>query len=183
MTFAQIIRSAPDVREAFAGHGIARIWGLTILRLHGKPCSAINSVDRRSILASGFRFYGRLYAVVAFTFLVAAFISALAQNHHSVPLTMAAAYLGMVSRIAIVGAERYENDVIGSSASLITFFVGVMVFAACFIGSAATIAILKLPEQAVLISFVASGTLTLGVGSYLLEILFLLFDTVRSEST
>lgn len=186
MTFAQIIRSSPDVRESFARNRMIYIWWVCILRLHGKPVNDLNSATRQSTLANGFQFYGRLYGFVAVAFFIAAIISILTQRDlafgSSIPLMMAAIYLAAVSQIAIAAAQRYEDDTVEASGSLITFFVGVMVFAACFIGSTATIAVSAFPEQAVLISFIAGGTLTLGVGSYLLEILFLFFDAVRSQS-
>ena len=187
MKFAEIIRSSPQVRAAFDGVGGFSLWWRVILALHGKPLSKHgNADDLRLVIARGIRFYGYLYATLAGILFVAAFIIGWASLLHApfwiCVLTSASIYLIASTRLAFVGSRNYLSHAQNATPQLVTFFVAIIAFLSCFCGFCAAIAHFTNSGHEFTILTAISILLILGVGSYLLEIVYLVTDRSRAEA-
>ncbi len=184
MRFAKIIRSSRAVRTAFDKAPAHRWWWRVVLALHGKPCrDDLSIADRKRILSIGFRFYAVLYALlallmVAISVLLLAFRVVEGLYWPGMAL-FACIYLSGSSALAFRGACLYPSDTRDASALLVVFFVAVIGFLMLFGGALSvflnqhhpTFSVLAVPLLAVFVLF--------GVGSYLIEIMYL-FHASRS---
>jgi hypothetical protein len=184
LKFAKIIRSSRAVRAAFEKAPTHRWWWRAILALHGKPCrDDLSSDDRKRILSIGFPFYAVLYALLA-PIMMAVSVLLLAFRvveglYWPGMALFACMYLGGSSALAFRGACLFPSDTRDASALLVVFFVAVIGFLMLFGGALSvflnqhqpTFSALAVPLLAVFVLF--------GVGSYLIEILYL-FHASRS---
>lgn len=64
--FAEIVRSRPEVRAAYASHGPGRVWWRAILALHGEPVRLELSPERQGlVVARGFEVYAWIFRGLA----------------------------------------------------------------------------------------------------------------------
>ncbi|MEM7557836.1 MAG: hypothetical protein AAF394_01810 [Planctomycetota bacterium] len=185
MKFAEIVRSAPQVRETFSDAGAVDFWWRLILALHGKPVSKkIEEAETRLILVRGFRLYAYLYATVAVAMLLAAgtaWTSGLS-NFWALLLAGASIYLVTSSKLAFVGSRNYLDRVGRGRVQLVTFFVSIIAFLSCFCGACAVAADFTLSGHGSFIFVGLATFLTLGVGSYTIEIVFLVSGATITEA-
>lgn len=186
MKFAEIVRSSLPVRESFRDLPVHHAWWRLILALHGKPIDIDADSHEASItLAKGFRFYGILYISLAFT--MAAVIPVILAT--SVPnpgywvvlLLGSSCYLGLASHLALSGSANYTSSHRNARAHLIVFFVAVIAYLACFCGVVLAITHYTFPQYDCL---TVTGLLLFmlgGIASYLIEILFLVFQVGPQE--
>lgn len=178
MKFADIVRSAPDVRQAFDGLPVHSIWWRLVLALHGKPTHVDPTTDAfRMTAARGFRFYGFLYAVLSGTMMLAAGVVAgfdLPDTRFWVwCLALSSVYLLLSCQLAFHGARRYQAADRRGTLVLVAFFVSVMAYLSSFIGAGVAIAHFLIPEHDLVVLPAAGVLLLFGVGSYMIEVLFL----------
>ncbi len=184
MKFAEIVRSPPQVRDAFRDTGAYSLWWRLILALHGKPVSADSSeLEARLILARGFRFYARLYVALSATLFVASVVaySTGLPSFWALLLVGASFYLLATAQLAYVGSRNYLKQLPHARSQLVTFFVVIIAFLSCFCGLCAAIVQFAIPTQASVVLIGLSHLLVFGVGSYLIEIVYLVADSSSVE--
>jgi hypothetical protein len=180
--FAEIIRSSEAVRQTFDCLPTHRWWWRTILALHGKPCRDDLTDDQRTaILSKGFRFYAALYSFLAFL------LASLAVMLFFIPLTkgvywpamalFAAFYLGASSVLAFKGARLYTHNATTASALLVVFFMAVIGFLMLFAGAVSLVINRQLPQYGLITSAFLILFVLFGIGSYLLEVLYLFYSS------
>ena len=126
------------------------------------------------MLASGFRFYGLLYSIVGLLFLTLVPLTFLISSVLAAASAVAGFYLLFASQLAITGASQYRKGLATSTVALIAFFIAVTNFLSCFIGTVTMFAIWHYPDASSVIMILGLVLLLFGVGSYMIEILFLL---------
>ncbi|HVK05407.1 MAG TPA: hypothetical protein VM490_18160 [Armatimonadaceae bacterium] len=184
--FARIVCDAPGVRAAFDAHPPTRRWWSVVLWLHGKPAprAPLSDDERARVVADGFRFYAGLYrllgALLAFAALAAAAAAVAAGASAALALSgvLAGAYLWFVTDLGFAGARLYgAGRREAGRIALIGFFVMIVAFLGAFTSAALlpARAILGLPLVPGLAA--AAALLVFGVGSYLIEIVYLATDS------
>lgn len=180
--FSQILCSAQSVRAGFSSHRPTQFWWKLILLLHGKPVSSsLSQAQRIQRVADGFRFYAWLYRVLSiiFLFLAPAFLvlnvaeSDSSSAYWAAVSLQAAIYLWCVSGLGYSGARSYATGQSKGTSSLVAFMVMIVVFLSMFVAAASVIAhhAAWLPVMPNLAA--ASTLLVFGVGSYMIEIIYL----------
>jgi hypothetical protein len=181
LNFAEIIRSNRAVRGAFDKVTTHRWWWKGILALHGKPHrDDLTPDERKQILSNGFRFYARLYTLLALVMAVLSallFLFPITEGFYWPGIAMfASVYLGASSVLAFKGARRYLHDTTACSALLIVFFVAVIGFLMFFCGALWIIINQHQPQLGVASLILLVLFVMFGVGSYLIEILYLFYN-------
>jgi hypothetical protein len=172
--FSQIVSSSPSVQNAFRLHRPTRLWWRMILWLHGKPRDPVLSeADKIALLARGFHFYAWLYRGVGVLFLLLAPALLLVETYSAIASLFAGLYLWFVSGLGNKGADAYLESDSEAKITLVAFFVMIVAFLSLFVGTLSRIA----DELVLLPPFlnlpIASGLFVFGIGSYLIEIIFL----------
>lgn len=180
MRFAQIIRSEQAVRRCFHGVPTHIWWWKAILAAHGKPCCVtLSEADIKRALSQGFRFYGMIYSFVAVVMLVASLMTFAIEigewRFWSCMLGLAGLFVLASSFLAFHGARLYPCDTKQASALLIVFFISIMGFLMFFLGAASVFVNQYQPAAGVVALPVATVLVLIGVGSYLIEVLYLFF--------
>ena len=187
--FASVVRSPGHVRAAFASQRFPlRTWWGLILRLHGRAArnSTMTPEEERACIADGFHFYGTLYRLVA-VMLMVVFVGAVAAGisgfHGQALLACAAGYLWITANLATDGARLYRASGAEGRPLLVTFLFFVTAFLVGFIATASAVAHQHglLPDPVNVLLFALF--LAFGVGSYLIELLFLLGPTGVTAGT
>lgn len=188
-TFSQIVCGSQGVRTAFQLHGATGRWWMIILKLHGKPVDPVLSPDGRTRrIADGFRFYASLYRLLAVVFfLVCPALIAVgtvdqsrAWHYWAGAGLFAGAYLWNVSGLGYAGARSYAAGNAESTSSLVAFMVMIVAFLSMFVAAASIVLPHASPAEAVP-NLIAAGLLfALGIGSYMIEIIYL--ATERSSA-
>jgi len=181
-TFSQLVCSEEPVQTAFACHPPARFWWRLILLLHGKPVSASLAPERRTqVIADGFKFYAALYRCLGVLLLLAG--TALysldragdTQNlgYWAAVSGLAGTYLWFASGLGYSGARIYRDGQAQGASTLIAFMVMIVALLSLFMAamSVAAEAVTGFPVTFNLAT--SSGLFVFGVGSYLIEILYL----------
>jgi hypothetical protein len=183
VSFAKIIRSDQRVRRALADYPVARVWWRWILRLHGKPENVELSAEAQAVLiAKGFEAYAWLFRGLSIFFAIAAFVGYFLRDVLGPDLAQGTALGGVVlgallwvaSAMIFSGAKAYRNRVRSGSVILVmglTIVVALLV--AMLLGAGAIVQCLHL-APAWLNGVVVAALLTFGVGSYGLELTYLL---------
>lgn len=181
-TFAQIVCSDSAVQSAFLNHGPTQCWWRLILLLHGKPLEpSMSPAARTAKVAEGFRFYAMLYRSVAVLFLAlspALFaIHRMDQNEVSTywpaASLLAAFYLWNASGLGFAGARIYETNEIRGTSALVGFMVMIVAFLSLFVAALSVMAH-HAAWLGTMPNLVAAAALfVFGVGSYMIEIVYL----------
>lgn len=158
-----------------------------ILALHGKPMDvATDTPEARTVLASGFRFYGILYLLVAFCLIatVPAVITAgiPTPGFWAALLLASSCYLTLVCQFAFSGARKYASEHTDANDYLLVFFIGVIAFVACFCGAAVVISHHAFPQFDWLNFALGFLMAAFALPSYLIEILFLVNHSPSNRS-
>lgn len=176
--FAKLIRSSESVRRTFDGIAGVNLWWRIVLSLHGKP-SDCAVADRRIILKRGFHFYGWLYLSLAVPFLCIGMSSLLVSIPELGVLSylsiLGSIYLACSSQLAFKGAnDLYAGNERGAPL-LVAFFVAVLVFLAAFMACVLMYASNEklLPNSILTVLFCLM--LLFGGGSYMIEVLYLVW--------
>ena len=184
MKFAEIVRSSPQVRDAFCDAGAYSFWWRLILALHGKPGpEKLSATELRLVLARGFRFYASVYLALSVTFLFAAVVAGCSglPDFWIWLLVSASGYLLATSRLAFVGSRNYLKQTKRARPQLVTFFVSIIAFLSCFCGFCAAIVQFAVPSHGYIVFLGLATLLTFGIGSYVIEIVYLVTDPSRAE--
>lgn len=181
-TFQQVVCSAPLVRDVFTDLPVLHRWWQVILLLHGKPRDPLLSgADRVRCVAQGFRFYAWLYRVLAMVFMALTGLLAALQGMGSDEVSaywvgascLGAIYLWIVSGLGYYGAEVYRQEQPQGISLLVSFMVMIVAFLSLFV-AALSVAAHHLGWVANEINLISISALFLfGVGSYLIEIIYL----------
>ncbi|MCE9554788.1 MAG: hypothetical protein K8T91_15645 [Planctomycetes bacterium] len=183
--FSQIVCSSRTVQDAFDLHRPTRCWWNLVLRLHGKPVDPLlTTVERITTIADGFDFYARLYRLLSVAFLLVASIlfglTALEGSdswfYWAATSLLAGIYLWCVSGLGFAGAKAYRGNQTQGASCLVAFMVMIVVFLCMFVAVASVIAhhsayLATIPNLAA-----ASALFIFGVGSYLIEIVYLVSE-------
>ena len=184
-SFSQIVCGSPQVLAALKEHAPTRAWWTLILKLHGKPVEiGLSHAARTQRVAAGFRFYAALYRALSIIFgLLCPALAALgAMNGNLGGLYWAGAsllgagFLWFASGLGFVGARSYALGNDSGRASLLAFMVMIVAFLAVFVGAASVAAHQTSRLGAVPNLLACAALFVLGVGSYLIEILYLATD-------
>lgn len=180
--FSELVCGALPVRAAFNNQGVLRLWWQVVLMLHSKPRALrLPEADRVKCIADGFRFYAWLYRLLAVIFLslslaLGALKISLAEGgtwYWCVASLLAAVYLWLVSGLGYAGAAAYRRGEGNSISALMAFMVMIIAFLSLFLSAASVAAyhfywLTTGPNLAV-----AAGVFAFGIGSYLIEVLYL----------
>lgn len=177
--FASVVRSPEHVRAAFASQRLLlKAWWGLILRLHGPAVRhSMTPEEERACIADGFHFYGTLYRLVALM-LIIVFVGAVAAGitglYGQALLASSAGYLWVTANLATDGAKLYRARAAEGRPLLVTFLFFVTAFLVGFIATAGVVTHQHglLPDLMNILLFAIF--LAFGVGSYLIELLFLL---------
>jgi hypothetical protein len=182
-TFSQIVCSTPLVRMAYDSHPLLRVWWRTILWLHGKPIEASLEPSTQR-LQQGFRFYARLYGLLALVLfgVGAALLTANQMAADTIPFYWiattlgASGFVGVTSSVGRQGANQYGTNASSAAVLLVTFFVMVLCFLTFFL---TTVSFLIHTTSALPVYInlgLTMGLMFFGAGSYLIEMVYLLFS-------
>lgn len=176
-TFSKIVCSSQGVSEAFVGVRTLDLWWRIILFLHGKPgTSELPPSERIACIAQGFRFYAVLYAVIAAILIAAGVgLAVLTASVYGAGLCLITGIL--LAGITLFGADasqRYAADAPYGTVHLAVFVVFLMLFLTGFIATA-SVALALITSIPAWVNLTATfGLLVFGVGSYCIELLYLL---------
>ena len=179
-TFSQLVCGAPDVRAAFESHRGAHWWWQLILHLHGKPvASTLSRAQETRQIAEGFRFYARLYRFLAVVFLLlgplllATDVDENNVNYWAASSLLAGVYLWFCSGLGFAGARDYADETARGAVVLVAFMAMIVAFLSAFVAGVSVVAaqlnwLASAPNLAA-----TSALFVVGVGSYFIEIVYL----------
>lgn len=184
--FTRLIRSRIQNLSMFPSSPLMRVWWSIVMRLHGKAC--IDPVDESwatDVAAKGFRFYARIYRVLAVLLGLGSVLLLNANGWEGsltgpAALAGAALYLLVIVPLANHGASTWGCDRKQARIELIVFFTAITMFLTGFMSVSAVVGICHydLPGLATVL---VCGTLILfGVGSYALEIIYIVNEEASS---
>ena len=181
-TFQQVVCSAPPVQDAFADLPVLNRWWQIVLFLHGKPRDPlVSGTDRVRCVAEGFRFYAWLYRVLAMIFMALTGLLAALQGMGSDGISaywigascLGGIYLWIVSRLGYYGAAAYGQQQPQSTSLLVSFMVMIVAFLSLFVAAVSVVAHHLGWVSSGLNLMAISALFVFGVGSYLIEIIYL----------
>ena len=184
LTFQQVVCSAPPVQDAFVGLPLLHRWWQIVLFLHGKPRDPLMSdADRVRCVANGFRFYAWLYRVLAVIFVALACVLGALQSMGSDEVSaywigascLGAIYLWIVSGLGYCGAAGYGQQP-RSVSLLVSFIVMIVAFLSLFVAALSIVAHHMGWIGSGVNLILISALFVFGVGSYLIEIIYLTTD-------
>jgi len=180
--FSQIVCSAQPVQAAFALHPPTRFWWSLILMLHGKPVNpSLSQEEKIKRVADGFKFYAWLYRFLAVIFLVLAPIfvwlnvveNSNSSSYWAACSFLAGVYLWCVSGLGYAGAKSYSIGQNQGTSSLVAFMVMIVAFLSMFVAVVSVVAHHSAWLTPTLNLAAASTLFVFGVGSYMIEIIYL----------
>lgn len=177
--FTHLIRSRIQDLPLFPSSPLMRMWWSIVMRLHGKPC--VRPVDEsmvKDVAANGFRFYARIYRVVAILLGLGAVFLLIADGWQdtlagTAALTGAALFLLVITPLANHGAAKWGCNRRQAQIELIVFFTAITMFLTGFISVAAAIGICNCNLPGLATVLVCGALILFGVGSYALEIIYI----------
>jgi hypothetical protein len=185
-TFSQIVSGAEYSESAFDSYGPARLWWRAILWLHGKPTSPqLETQQRQQIIADGFRFYAQLYRTLAVLFWIVGAavygVDIFDTSRDALYWTGAAALSGgllwFASGLGFAGAKALRENDDSARFLLCTFMVCIIAFLSAFIAGSSLVLHIQSGFGAVWNLGVVVLTGAFGIGSYLIEVLYLVSET------
>jgi hypothetical protein len=187
LRFAEIVCSSQAVRSAFDAAPTHRWWWKAVLSLHGKPVRVdLTDGERKTVLSKGFRFYAILYASLGILMVGVSVMLVAMQApqcpHWSGAAMLSGVYLVGNAALAFKGASRYVQDTTGASALLLAFFVAIIAFLVSFGGTVALIIKQHMPQYGAPSLILLAVFVAFGVGSYVIEVLFLFFSCAARPS-
>jgi len=183
--FSQIVCSAGAVRTVFDDCLPTRLWWAAVLWLHGKPIDpALSAEERIRCVANGFRFYAGLYRLLAGVFLLVALLLLaipLMDRDSAPPYWVAASlfaalYLWIVSGLGYTGAASYRKGEWQGVPLLVTFIVTIIAFLSMFLAGVSIAASCSTWLSASANLSAAGALLVFGVGSYIIEVVYLVTE-------
>ncbi|BCM88979.1 hypothetical protein IAD21_00821 [Abditibacteriota bacterium] len=185
-SFSRVVSGADPVVSAFDSCGAARTWWRVILWLHGKPTAPILSeVERRNIVAEGFRFYAQLYRFLALLFWLvgcACWVVGVFETTNDALYWMRASalvggFLWFASGLGFSGAKALRERREHARLVLCGFMVAVIAFLSGLTAALSVVVQLQTGIGAALNLCALSVVWTVGIGSYLIEVLYLVAET------
>jgi hypothetical protein len=163
-----------------------RAWWSGVMRLHGKSgVKSEGKLEVGDVIANGFRFYARLYRILAALLMVASAFQLFIGGPDGMlagpaALAGAALYLLVIAPLANRGADQWKADRRHAQIELVVFFAAIAMFLTGFISSAAVVGICygELPGLATVL--VCGALIIFGVGSYALEIVYVVNEGTPS---
>lgn len=184
-TFNTLVCAAGSVRNAMDTYPIFRSWWKIVLWLHGKPSAGdLPSERRRVILASGFRFYAFLYRGIGSGLLIlgpALFMAGDAlpmasPAFWSISSALSGLFLWLVSSLGFRGASALRRSQPECLYGLITFMVAIVAFLSSLIAVLCLVIEQTTSVNAPALLGAAGLLLMFGVGSYLIEIFYIVAE-------
>ncbi len=184
-SFQQVVCNAPAVRDAFADYPALRPWWSIILLLHGKPRNPQMAHEARvRCIADGFGFYAWLYRLLSMVFLALAGLLALLQGMGSTEVSaywcgasaLGSLYLWIVSGLGYYGARAYRQELPQSVSLLVSFLVMIVAFLSLFVAALSVVAQQQGWVNSALNLASLGALFVFGVGSYLIEIIYLVAE-------
>ncbi len=182
VSFSRIVSGADSVTGAFDPCGGARFWWRAILWLHGKPTSpAIGEAQRRRILADGFHFYAGLYRFLGVLFWLVGgacwgagvFESGGDALYWTFASALIGGFLWFASGLGFTGAKALQEQRAYARLVLCAFMVAIIAFLSG-LTAALSVAVQMQTQTAPALNLAAlSAVWALGIGSYLIEVLYL----------
>jgi len=195
-SFQQVVCHTPAVRTAFAVCPALRHWWRIILFLHGKPRDPqMAPSERMRCIADGFGFYAWLYRLLSIIFLVFAGLLALLQGIGSTEMSaywwiasgMGSLYLWGVSGLGYHGTRAYRQALSQQTLShsvtlLVSFMVMIVAFLSLFVATLSVVTQYQSWANSVLNLAALGALFVFGVGSYLIEIVYLVREANHSAN-
>ena len=191
VSFSRVVSGDAFVVDAFERSGAARVWWRAILWLHGKPTSPILSDnERRQIVAEGFRFYAQLYRFLGVLFWLVGgactFAGIYETENATLYGTLASALAGgllwFASGLGFRGAKLLRDGHHEGRFVLCAFMVIVIAFLSG-LTAALSIGMQLQTETGALWNLAALGGMwAFGLGSYLIEVLYLVGEGLTTQS-
>jgi hypothetical protein len=190
-SFSRVVCGLETVRSAFDSCFAARLWWRVILWLHGKPTAPTLSIGQRTqIIADGFRFYAQLYRCLSLLF---AFVSVAALGLSVFSSITEAIYwmgagsgaaLGLwgASGIGFAGAKALRAGRPDAKLLLVAFMVSIIAFLSAFVAGLSVVVQTQGVGNVYLNLGATSALWLVGIGSYFIEVLFLVAED-RFEKT
>ena len=192
VSFSRVVSGAEPVASAFDGCGGAQFWWRAILWLHGKPASPLLShTERRRIVADGFRFYAHLYRFVGVLFWLVGgacyFAGVFETTNAALYGTLAPALTGgllwFASGLGFQGAKLLREGHTSGRLVLCAFMVAIIAFLSG-LTAALSLAVQLQGEANALWNLTALALIwVFGLGSYLIEVLYLVSDERSASPT
>jgi hypothetical protein len=187
--FTAAICDSSAVKTAFSDLAIMKTWWRIVLWLHGKPqASEAGIEDKRQCVADGFVFYADLYRSLAWVF--AALVPTLIYiaklgSYDYLYWELACAggfvYLWLTSSLGRWGAQQYRSGKIDGRISLAAFLVMISAFLSMLIVALSIVVHFYMAVSNCINLLTLSILLAFGVGSYLIELIYLVGSAMRPK--
>jgi hypothetical protein len=181
--FSHLLCGNESVRSAFDGTGPIAAWWRVVLRLHGKPAvPSLTDAERVRCIAAGFRFYAGLYGFLGVVLLLAGgMLSYIGWLSSAAPFGYATlgawsggALLLVVARFGAGAADLFRRGNRLGQVQLVVFVVMLTAFLSLLLGGlSAAVHLLALLSPVTNLTLCAA-LFTLGIGSYFVELVYLL---------
>lgn len=185
-SFSRVVSGAEVVSNAFDSHKAARLWWRAILWLHGKPTApTLNADARRQIVADGFRFYAWLYRSLGILFWMVGgalwstgvFETVCEASYWLGAATLSGGFLWFASGLGFGGAQALREQKGSGRLLLCVFMVAVIAFLSALTAVLSVVVQLQTEYNPILNLCLTSAVWAFGLGSYLIEILYLVVET------
>lgn len=190
--FSREVCGSAVVREAFAGYGpVVRFWWRCVLWLHGKPepGAALSEAQRNAVVADGFAYYARLYRLLGVMLLMVGGALTSAHLATGVPGTLYWPLAAAGGALLLLGAAQvgqraaagYRERPAEATVYLAVFLVLLMTLLTGLL--AAMSVALRGSAPAAVNVFTLAALFAFGVGSYAIELLYVIGTLSFSRSS
>lgn len=185
-SFSRVVSGHVALATAFDLYCPAKWWWRAILWLHGKPTSPhLRDDERRHIVADGFRFYAALYRflsglfffVSAMVWFAGIFESARDAWYWTGAGVLTSAFLWLVSGVGFAGARAMRDNQASARLMLCAFMIGVVAWLSGLLAALSVVAQTQTVGNPTLNLLVTGFVWAFGVGSYTIEVLYLVAQT------
>lgn len=182
--FTRVLRTRLAAERPFAGAPGMRAWWRLILALHGKATIGVaDPVADRKVVADGLHFYARLYRILTVFVALSSAVFALAgSGAASLATALGSCAVFALVRLADNGARQWLLDPSLARVDLAIFFSGISLLLTAFVAAVAAAAVAdgSLPWIAIVVT--AGVILVLGVGSYAVELVYVVAESLPPEA-
>ena len=174
-TFQKIVTQPTQVRSAFGEFATTRHWWAAVLWMHGKRAPGVATLDESTnCVASGFRFYGWLYAFVGAMHLMTSIAAmSIGAVYWAAGAAAMGAFLFVAGRVGMIGAAQFQKSPTRGVPMLALFLGMITIFLAMFLSTTSIV----VNETEIAPALVNIGILSIlvvfGIGSYAIELLYL----------